>query len=146
MKSISLFSVVALGGILLLGGCETPPEPDFSNLPGKFNLQKIQNDLWSVTYTGTAGMSESRAEAFAGQRVSALCLAEGYSYFIILEKNTIWQQRPGQPGAAPESIAAHEHHVPVVQGQVRFFKDEPDVATTAVFDAAQAQQNLKAFD
>ncbi|MEM8954057.1 MAG: hypothetical protein AAGD22_07910 [Verrucomicrobiota bacterium] len=146
MKSISLFSIVALGAICLFSGCETLPEPDFSNLPGKFNLQKVQDDLWSVTYMGTAGMSESRAEAFAGQRVSALCLSEGYRYFIILEKDTTWQQRPAQVGAAPESIAAHEHHVPVVRGQVRFFKSDPNVATTAVYDAAQAQHNLKAFD
>jgi hypothetical protein len=140
----SIFGVAAAA--FVISGCASAPEADFSNIPGKFNMQKVQNDLWSISYTGVAGMSESRAESLAGQRASALCIAEGYRYFIVLEKSTEWQLRPGQPGVAPESIAAHDHHVPVIKGQVRFFKKQPDVATTAVYDAAQSQQNLKAFD
>jgi hypothetical protein len=144
-KILSSIALIALAAFFVTG-CETPPAPDFSNIPGKFNMQKVQDDLWTVSYTGVAGMSESRAESLAGQRASALCIAEGYRYFIVLEKSTEWQQRPGQPGVAPESIAAHDHHVAVIKGQVRFFKKQPDVATTAVYDAVQSQQNLKAFD
>ncbi|MFK5922562.1 MAG: hypothetical protein QM496_10315 [Verrucomicrobiota bacterium] len=140
----SLFTA-ALAVILFSIGCASAPQPDFSNMPGKFNLHKTQNDLYTVTYTGTTGMTHAQAENIVGQRISTVVLNEGYRYFIVLNKNRTWVTRPGDPNYPPGSVAATDHHVPKIHGDIRLFKKEPKIQTMAVFDAEQTQQNLKAF-
>ena len=144
MKLTSIFTLVAAA--LFVASCSSKPEPNFVNTPGKFQTNAVQSDLFEITYSGTAGMSTERAMSIAGQRASALCIAQGYQYFIVLEKSAGFEPRPPQPGAAPDSLAAVEHQVPVVKGQLRFFKKQPSIETQAVYDATQTQQTMNAFN
>ncbi len=143
MKLTYTLAAVAAAGLV---SCKSLPEPEFVNAPGKFNTSKVQDDLYEITYSGTAGMSAAQAESIAGQRASALCISEGYRYMIVLDHGTTWQDRPAQPGVSPDSIAAGPHKVPIVNGRVRFFEKRPKTETSAVYDATQTQRNLRAFN
>jgi hypothetical protein len=140
MKLANLFAIAAVA--IGFASCKSLPDPEFVNSPGKFNTNKVQADLYEIAYTGTAGMSLSQAESIAGQRASALCIAEGFRYLIVLDHGSKWETRPAQPGAAPDSLAAGDHQVPLVNGRVRFFAKEPRTETSAVYDATQTQKSL----
>ncbi|MFV1994941.1 MAG: hypothetical protein ACC661_05850 [Verrucomicrobiales bacterium] len=138
-------ALLAAAAALFVTSCASTPQPELTNLPGDFRLSKIQADLWDVRYTGTAGMRPNQAASIAGQRVSTLCLNQDYHYFLVLERESTWETRPGDPTLPVENIAAHEHNVPILSGQVKFFKKDPKILDKAVYDAEQAQQNLRAF-
>jgi len=141
-----VYPLALAAAIVAFASCKSLPDPEFVNSPGKFNTTKIQADLYEIDYSGTAGMNFSRAESIAGQHASALCISEGFRYMIVLDNSSTWQTRPPQPGAAPDSIAAREHKVPIVKGRVRFFAKEPKTETGVVYDATQTQKNLQSFN
>ena len=137
--------IVLLTSAIILTSCKSTPEPNFTNLPGDFKFTKLQSDLFSVTYTGEAYVTEVQAKKFAGQRVASLCLNEDFNYFIVLDRSSGWVQRQGQLGYAPEHSAAQPHQVPQIKASVRFFKKKPNIETQAVYNAEEIEENLSVF-
>jgi len=142
MKTLTVLSLVTAA--IFLGACKSTPKPEFTNVPGSFQTTKIQNDLFGIDYVGEVAMSESQAKQYAGQRVSTLCLNEGFEYFLVLNSENTWVDRPAAPGFAPEHPASQPHKVPTVAATVRMFKKEPNIPNAAVYNAKQVETNLRA--
>ena len=123
--------------------CKSTPKPDMANVPGSFQKTKIQNDLFGIDYVGEVAMSESQAKQFAGQRIATLALTEGFEWFIVLNSESAWVDRPAAPGFAPEHPASQPHKVPTVSATVRFFAKEPNIPNAAVYNAKQVETNLR---
>ena len=142
MKTLTALTLAAAA--ISLGACKSTPKPEFTNVPGSFQQTKIQDDLFGIDYVGEVAMSETQAKQYAGQRVSTLCLNEGYEYFIVMNPESTWVDRPAAPGFAPEHPASQPHKVPTVSASVRMFKKEPNIPNTAVYNAKQVETNLRA--
>jgi hypothetical protein len=69
----------------LLGGCATPYQS--VDLLGGFSETQLAPDSWTITFRGNGYSSRERVTNFTLLRSAEITLENGYSYFIIVNKD-----------------------------------------------------------
>jgi len=78
--SLLLFS------ILFISGCATSYKSN--GFQGGYSESQYADDVYEVTFKGNSHTSADRAKDFAMLRSAELCQKNGYSYFVVIDKES----------------------------------------------------------
>lgn len=79
----------ALGALALLGACATAtPYQAAINADRGYVDQRIENDRWSVSFSGNSLTDRRTVETYLLYRAAELTVQEGYDYFRVVQRQT----------------------------------------------------------
>ncbi|GAA4773593.1 hypothetical protein GCM10023219_21100 [Stakelama sediminis] len=92
VKLRPLLAGTALAATLLTGACSTPtpyrPAMGTGNYQTGYSDQRIEDNRYSVTFSGNSLTSRETVERYLLFRAAQLTLEQGYDYFILTDRNT----------------------------------------------------------
>lgn len=79
----------ALGSLLLVGACATAtPYQSAANTDRGYIDQQIENDRWSVSFSGNSLTDRRTVETYLLYRAAELTVQEGFDYFRVVQRQT----------------------------------------------------------
>lgn len=156
-KRISVVGLVFLIGILFSGCATNYGSKSFWH--GGYSDMKIQDDTFSISFSGNSSTSTERAGAFALLRCAEVTLENGYNYFTIIGGGTSIKQSAyttpvqshttgsffGNTYTGQTTYSGGKTFVtesPKSNCIIQCFKEKPE--NVMVLDAKQVRDNIKA--
>jgi len=120
-----------------------------------YKVSPIQDDLYSISYTGSQNDNIQRIKDFALIRSADTTLESNYKYFVILDNQT-GSTSYGTSGSMYGTINASGQNKTInstgyavtqtrisIAYTIKCLNTKPENATVVIYDAAQVNKNMK---
>jgi hypothetical protein len=147
--------------IILMSGCATGYGP--AGIKGGYSDNKLQDDVYQVSFKGNAYTGSEKAKDYALLRASEIALKNDYKYFIVLDgkdsvKVTTYTtplqaqtngniQMNGNTGSFDGTTSfsggeTYAYNKPRTSLTIKCFKEKPTTIEAFIYDAVQIKENL----
>ncbi|MBC6980655.1 hypothetical protein [Caulobacter sp. 17J80-11] len=82
--------LISVAAALALGACATPTvyQPASGSSGVGYTEQRIEADRWQVSFHSGSGASAAQVNQYALRRAAELTLAQGYDWFVVVNRYT----------------------------------------------------------